>query len=262
MDPAARRVPKLTKQSFHARLWSKLLRFDRSLGLIRPGDRILAAVSGGPDSVCLAHFLFLLAQRRRFEIRLIHFHHGLRGKAADRDARFVDRLAARWSQKAIQRRLPVAAFARSSGRSMEDAGRQLRYDGLLREARRLRCNKAATAHHLDDQAETVLLNLLRGTRARGLAGIPPRRPLGGEVEVIRPLLALRREEILQYLRHHRLKFRIDASNRSVDFTRNWIRLRVLPLLERKNPRIREHLAAIADDLRELLDKNSSSRRTP
>jgi len=252
MDPAAGRTRKLTKQTFHARIWSKLLEFDRRLSLIGPGDRVLAAVSGGPDSVCLAHFLHLLAQRRRFEFRLIHFHHGLRGKAADRDARFVDRLAASWRQAAVQRRLPVAAFARASGRSTEDAGRRLRYDALLREARRLRFNKVATAHHLDDQAETVLLNLLRGTRARGLAGIPPRRTLGGKVEVIRPLLALRRDEILQYLRHYRLDFRVDATNRSVDFTRNWIRLKVLPLLEQKNPRIREHLAAVAEDLRGLL----------
>ena len=242
----------MTKQSFHARIWSKLVAFDRAHELVRSGDRVLVAVSGGPDSVCLADFLHRLAQRRRLALRIVHFHHGLRGAAADRDARFVDSLGRRWAVPVTHERLEVRRYALRSRRSLEDASRKLRYDALKRLARSGRYNKVATGHQLDDHAETVLLNLLRGTRAKGLAGIPPSRALKRGVLLIRPLLAMRRTEVLAYLRHHRLAYRTDASNRSTDFTRNWVRLKALPLLERKSPRLREHLASISEDVRKLL----------
>lgn len=238
----------MSKQSFHARIWSKLLAFNRVRGLIRPGDRILAAVSGGPDSVCLAHFLHRLSRRRNIHVRLMHLRHGLRGKEADRDARCVESLGKKLGLPVVSRALPVSGFARRSRRGIEAAGRALRYRALLREARKQGCRKVATGHQMDDQAETLILNLLRGTRAKGLAGIPAIRPLGKGVRVIRPLLALSREEVLEYLSYHRLSYRLDKTNRSLRFTRNWVRRRVLPLLETKNPRIREHLAAVAQEL--------------
>ena len=242
----------MTKQEFHARIWSKLLAFERDRRLIREGDGILIAVSGGPDSVCLADFLHRLAQRRRLRLGIVHFNHGLRGGAAERDARFVAALGEKLCVPVIQERIDVRGFARTSRRSLEDAGRTLRYDSLLRLARRGHYNKVATGHQLDDLAETFVLNLLRGTKAKGLAGIPPSRALSAKISVIRPLLLIRREDVLAYLRHHRLAYRSDSTNRSTDFTRNWVRHKALPLLEKKSPRLREHLASIAEEVRGLL----------
>lgn len=238
-------------------LLSRLAAFDRAEGLLRRGDSVIAAVSGGPDSVCLAHHLARLAPLRGLRVVLWHAHHGLRGKAADRDAAFVAALARRLGLPCELARLPVAALARRERRSLEDAARRLRYRALGEAARRLRCGKAATGHQLDDQAETVLLHLLRGTKAKGLGGIPPRRRLRelgprARVELIRPLLPLSRAEVLAYLRAYGLGYRRDATNRSERFTRNWVRRRVLPLLARRNPRVREHLAALAADIRSLL----------
>jgi len=227
-------------------LASKLMAFDRKEKLVLAGENILIAVSGGPDSVCLAHHLSRLAPRRRLGLALVHFHHGLRGREADKDAQSVRKLAARLGLPFILRRLDVRRASSREGRSLEDAGRALRYRALAALAREGGFDKVATGHQQDDQAETVLLHLLRGTRAKGLAGIPVKRPLrgAGGVEVIRPLLAISRREILDYLDIHRLPRRSDMSNRCEKFTRNWLRLRVLPMLEKRNPRIRELLAAL------------------
>jgi len=241
----------MRRQEFAARVWSKLLAFDRAQALLKRGDRVLAAVSGGPDSVCLAHFLRVLGRRKGFSVALAHVHHGLRGREADRDARFVRELGRQWDLPISVTPVPVRALARKRGQGIEDAARALRYQALTREARRLRCNKVATGHHLDDQAETVLLHLLRASRLAALAGISPRRPLSGKVSLIRPLLPLRRAEVLDYLRVHGLAHRRDSTNRDTHFTRNWLRRRVLPLLESRNPRIRERLAAFAAQARAL-----------
>ncbi|MFH1726229.1 MAG: tRNA lysidine(34) synthetase TilS [Elusimicrobiota bacterium] len=241
------------------RLLSRLAAFDRAEGLLSRGDRVLVAVSGGPDSVCLAHRLSRLAARRRLIATVLHMHHGLRGRGADRDAVFAERLARQLGLPFVLERLPVSELASRERRSLEDAGRRLRYRALAACARRLGCDKAATGHHLDDQAETLLLHLLRGTKAKGLAGIPPKRVLREgagrgvrRVQLIRPLLVLSRAEVLAYCRAYGLRYRKDPTNRSTRFTRNWVRLKVLPLLERRNPRIREHLAAIAQDIRARL----------
>jgi len=246
------------------RLLSRLAAHDRAHGLTRPGDRVLAAVSGGPDSVCLAHHLWRLSKKGRLSMAIIHMHHGLRDEDADRDASSVERLARALDVPFILEHLPVQKTAARERRSLEDAGRKLRYRTLGRTARRLGFGKAATGHQLDDQAETFILHLLRGTTAKGLAGIPslrtlPRGPRQGRVEVIRPLLALTRGEILAYCRAYGLRARQDRSNRSLRFTRNWVRLKAIPLLEQRNPRIREHLAAIASDLRRLSGKNDDRR---
>lgn len=248
----------MSKGRFHGRIWAKLLRHCGEWNLLEPGDRVLAAVSGGPDSVCLAHALSRLA--RRVELRIVHFHHGLRGREADLDAAWARKFGKSLGLPVSVRRLPVRAFARRERRSLEDAGRALRYRALAREAARTGCNKVATGHQLDDAAETVLLNLLRGTRAAGLAGIPPRRALlepsaagparpGAGVELIRPLLCLTRREVLDYLRYHGLRHRRDRSNLSLKHTRNWVRRVALPLLESRAPGLRGRLARIALDLR-------------
>ncbi|MFA5139606.1 MAG: tRNA lysidine(34) synthetase TilS [Elusimicrobiota bacterium] len=237
------------------RLLSLLAAFDRREGLVSPGDRILLAVSGGPDSVCLTHHLHRVSGPKRLRLSMLHIHHGLRGREADQDAAFVERLACGLGVRLTVKRIPVRDFARSERRSLEDAARVLRYRAFAELASRLHCNKVATGHQLDDQAETVLMHLLRGTKAKGLAGIPAKRPLGKRrIELIRPLLPLSRKDILEYLRAYGLTWRLDRTNASDRFTRNWVRRKLLPLLETRNPSIREHLAAIAEDVRALIGR--------
>jgi len=147
--------------------------------------------------------------------------------------------------------VPVRGLAGERGQGLEAAARKLRYQALARAARRLGCNKVATGHHLDDQAETVLLHLLRGIRLAALAGISPCRPLAKGITLVRPLLPLRRSEVMLYLKLHGLKCRQDKSNRDTHFTRNWVRRKVLPLLETRNPQVRERLAGVAEQVRSL-----------
>ncbi len=223
--------------------------FEASHRLLKPGRRVLAAVSGGPDSVCLAHWLSVQARQKGLMVTLVHVHHGLRGRAADADARFVVKLGSRLGLPVAIVRAPVRALAAERGLGLEEAGRKARYRALAERARRGRFTAVATGHQLDDQAETVLLHLLRGTSLEGLGGIPVRRPLRPGVELIRPLLPLTRAEVLLYLKMHGLDWREDASNADPKFTRNWVRREVLPLLEKRAPGVKDRLAKMAAKVR-------------
>ncbi|MFI5345048.1 MAG: tRNA lysidine(34) synthetase TilS [Elusimicrobiota bacterium] len=239
----------MRRKEFAARVWSKLVAFEKTYALLKPGRRVLAAVSGGPDSVCLAHWLSVQARRKNLDVALLHVNHGLRGKAADRDAAFVRALGARLGLKTTVVNADVRGRAKKSGQGLEDAGRRERYRALIARARRGRFVAVATGHQLDDQAETVLLHLLRGTSLEGLGGIAPRRALAPGVELIRPLLPLTRAEVMNYLKVHDLDWRDDRTNRDPKFTRNWIRRRVLPLLESRAPGVKERLSGIASKVR-------------
>jgi tRNA(Ile)-lysidine synthase len=239
----------MRRKEFAARVWSKLVVFEKAHALLPAGRRVLAAVSGGPDSVALAHFLAQMARRKGLTLELLHVHHGLRGRAADRDAASVEELGRALGVKAKVMRVDVKARARARGLGLEEAGRKERYRALIARARRGRFDAVATGHHLDDQAETVLLHLLRGTSLEGLGGIAPRRPLAPGVELIRPLLPLTRAEVILYLKTHGLAWREDATNRDRKFARNWVRAEVLPLLESRAPGVKERLSAIAAKVR-------------
>jgi tRNA(Ile)-lysidine synthase len=149
----------LKRNQFAARVWSKLVAFETKHRLLPQGGRVLAAVSGGPDSVCLAHWLSVQARRKNMTVALLHVHHGLRGGAADRDARFVERLGAALGLPVSVVHAPVRALAAKRGLGLEEAGRKERYRVLGERARRGRYAAVATGHQLDDQAETVLLHL-------------------------------------------------------------------------------------------------------
>jgi tRNA(Ile)-lysidine synthase len=198
------------------------------------------AVSGGPDSVALAAALTGLDGSRR--LALAHVNHGLRAAESDADARFVERLG---------RRLGLQVFVLDgvvpAGGNLEERARERRYAELVALARREGFRALATGHTLDDQAETVLLRLLRGAGVTGLVGIAPDRRDG----VVRPLLGCSRHDVLEFLSRRRFDFRRDRSNRSLVFTRNRIRRSLLPRLEREfNPAIREILARTAELLRD------------
>ena len=239
----------IRRKEFAARVWSKLIAFEREQGLLPSGRRVLVAVSGGPDSVCLAHFLAQMARRKGLTLELFHVHHGLRGRAADRDAAFVEKLGRALGVPSRVARAGVAALAKKRGLGLEEAGRKERYRLLAARARRGRFDAVATGHHLDDQAETVLLHLLRGTSLEGLGGIAPKRPLAPGVALIRPLLPLTRAEVTAYLELHALDSRLDKTNLDPKFARNWVRRDVLPLLESRAPGVKERLSAIAAKVR-------------
>jgi len=215
--------------------------------LLTPDDRLLVALSGGPDSVALTHLLAELASNGDLRIvGLAHFNHQLRGAASDEDERFCRNLAASLAMPIEVGTAPVAELARASGVSIEAAARDARYEFLAAAATRLGATRIAVGHTLDDQAETYLLKLLRGAGPRGLAGI---HPIKGAV--IRPLLAIRRRDVLEYLAVHGLACRHDESNACRDNPRNLMRHELLPWLRANvNPAVSDVLARGATVARE------------
>lgn len=206
-----------------------LTKFRRSVvrhGLIRPGDSVLVACSGGPDSTVLLRLLLELRAETPFEISVAHFNHQLRPAAAA-DAAFVRAAAAALGLPCIVGSRDVRAFARAGKLNLEEAARSLRYEFLRDTAARIGATKIATGHTLDDQAETVLIRLLRGSGPQGLSGIHP--IVDGMI--VRPLLDIRRKEIEAYVRTRRLAVRRDATNSDPGYVRNRIRLKLVPYLE-------------------------------
>lgn len=198
-------------------------------GLIPPGSRVLAAVSGGSDSVAMLLLLLDVAGECGFTVAgVAHVNHGLRGRASDQDEAFCRKLAGRLGLPFESRRRDVASLARAGRVSVEVAARQARYACLAEMAGRLGADVVATGHTRDDQAETLLLRLLRGAGASGLSGIRPRTG-----RAVRPLLDIRHTELRSFLDARRQRFRSDATNRDVSVPRNWVRHRLLPMLARQ-----------------------------
>ncbi len=211
----------------------RVLAFMNQTQMLRPGDAVTVALSGGADSVALLLVLHRLSPTLGIRLTAAHFHHALRPVEADRDRDFVRALCARLSIPLCLGGQDVAAYARESGRSLEEAARVLRYDFLLQSAP----GKLATAHHLDDNAETVLLHLLRGSGPRGLCGIPPVRD-----RIIRPFLCLTHEEIVAQLTAWGERWVEDSTNAQDDCLRNRLRHKVIPLLQAENPSFARTLA--------------------
>lgn len=219
----------------------KIAGFIRKQALFAPGDTVLVALSGGADSVAL---LDILANLPDFPLQLIpvHLNHLLRGDESDGDELFARELAASYGLPVEISRCDVAGLANEKGLSLEEAGRSARY-ALFRElAAKHTAAAVALGHHMDDQAETVLIRLLRGSAGSGLSGIRPRSRDG---LFVRPLLTLSREEIVQYLRKAGSGWREDSSNIDTKFLRNRVRHELLPLLRGYNPKITENLNQVA-----------------
>ncbi|WP_432626405.1 tRNA lysidine(34) synthetase TilS [Brotaphodocola sp.] len=233
---------------------NKVIRFIRETHMLEPGDRVIAAVSGGADSICLLSILNQLRTVLPVSVRVIHVHHGLRGVEADRDEAWVQEVCGRMEIPFFSVHRDVRAYAGEHGMSEEEAGRVLRYEAFEQMAREWdeeNCKlhlienstngtsfaKIALAHHQEDQAETILHHLLRGSGLRGLSGM---HPVQGRR--IRPLLCVGREEIREYLKREKLCWCEDSTNESGDYTRNRIRRELLPMMENLvNARAQENL---------------------
>ncbi len=248
--------------SRHADLYVRWSQEMRRSGLFRPGERVGVAVSGGPDSVLLLDFMRQLARDVGLSVVVVHFNHHLRGAESDADESIVLGLAREAGLEFIRGEADAAQVARERHRNLEATARELRYRFFFSVVNRGRLDKVATAHTANDQAETVLLKLLRGAGTRGLAGIYPAL----EGKIVRPFLHLTRAEIEAELKERRLPFRFDSSNRDLRLRRNKIRLELLPALEKDfNPKLVLLLKELADRAREdetYLDERAREHAQP
>ena len=224
----------------------KVEAYIRQYQMLEQGSRVIAAVSGGADSVCLLHILVTLKEKFGLEIQTVHVHHGLRGAEADRDAEFVRELSEQWKVPCLVVYRDAAAYARERGMGEEEAGRELRYEAFYEAAKALHGARIAVAHHQEDQAETILHNLFRGSGLKGLGGMAPVRD-----RVIRPLLCVGRRDIQEYLEEQGIGWRQDSTNDSTDYTRNKLRHKVIPMVcQEVNGQAVAHIVAAGERMRQ------------
>ena len=221
--------------------------------MLQKGDRVLVCVSGGPDSVALFILLAALKKEYGLTLEIAHLNHMLRAGDSDKDQKFVENLSRKYKMPVNIEKVDVKKLAAAQKKSIEEAARNARYEFFLKLGKEKNFNKIAVAHNKDDQAETVLMRLLRGAGVLGLGGIQPSRKIGPK-QIIRPLIDINRSEIEKFLKNKKIIPRQDASNKKPIFLRNKIRLRLLPLLEKEyNPNIKEVLSSASDVLRQDYD---------
>jgi tRNA(Ile)-lysidine synthase len=245
-------------------LESRVISFIRQRNLIPPGETLVTGVSGGADSACLLHLLARWQKELGVKLHVAHLNHQLRGAESEADAEYVSNLANQLGIPITVERQDVAAYRATRKCSLEEAARELRYSFLAKVAEALGAKRVTIGHTRDDQVETILMHILRGTGTSGLRGLEPCSPMvyGEEgmllrlplslrakrsnLLVIRPLLDITREETLNYCQEHQLEPRIDSSNLSLSFFRNRLRLELLPLLRKYNPSVDEALLRLAE----------------
>lgn len=238
----------------------RVLGFIREHKLITTGEKVVVAVSGGSDSVCLLHILLNLRKELKIELHIAHLNHQLRGAESDADADYVAELAKKLDIPATIEKRDVKGYQARERLSPEEAAREVRYGFLAEVAKAVGAEKAAAGHTRDDHIETILMHLIRGSGTRGLRGLQPATPWqsgGKSLTIIRPLLELSHAETEDYCRRHKLMPRLDASNLSLSPLRNRVRRQLLPLLESYNPAVAEAMlrtGRIADDDITFLDE--------
>jgi len=256
----------------HAMIQEQFLKTIQKFHMIEKSETILVAVSGGSDSVTLLHLLLELKKLWKLKLSILHVNHKLRGKASDQDEAFVRKLARRFEIPIFVARVQVKRKAKEEKISLEEAAREARYRFFEKTAEVERAQKIATAHTQDDQAETVLMRIINGTGLQGLQAIRPKRKLNGTY-IIRPLIEIPREQICEFVKANSIRFREDATNRSLQFLRNRIRLKLIPFLERSfNPQVKKALArlphlldvdlAFLDETAETFYKRLANRKRP
>lgn len=222
----------------------QFLKTIRKFRMIEKGETILIGVSGGADSVALLHLFVELRKPWKLNLIILHVNHKLRGKESDQDEAFVRGLAQHFKIPIFVSRVEVKSKAKKEKSSLEEAAREARYQFFEQMAKVRKADKIVLAHTRDDQAETVLMRVITGTGLQGLQAIRPKRKLNG-VFLVRPLIEVAREDIRKFARANRVHFREDRSNQSLQFLRNRIRLKLIPLIERSfNPQAKKALARL------------------
>ena len=220
----------------------------KKYNMLEKNDRILAGVSGGPDSITLLHVLNSLKKEYSLNIVIAHLDHKFRGEESAADRKFCEDLAKKYNLEIMWEEIDVPGIAKEKGISPEEAARLARYDFFKRAAKEKNIYKIAVGHTRDDQAETVLMRIIRGAGMKGLGGISPVKEMSGN-KIIRPLIEVSRKDVEDFIVEERLRFRKDSSNEKTIFTRNKIRLELIPLLEKDfNPNIKEVLSNMAENL--------------
>ncbi|MDP8215832.1 MAG: tRNA lysidine(34) synthetase TilS [Candidatus Kaelpia imicola] len=218
--------------------------------LIKRGENILLSVSGGPDSVAMVYILNELRSEIGFNMALGYFHHGIR-KDSDKEQKYVEGLAAVFKIDFYTKRSDIPLISKKEKSSLEDTARRERYKFLISTAKRREFDKIAVAHNSDDQAETILQRLMRGSGLRGFRGISFKMDMDG-VEIVRPLLSSSRKEIERYLEKNKISPCIDKSNFDTKFNRNKVRHELIPYIEKEfNPNIKELLCKTASNMSQL-----------
>ncbi|MCM8760233.1 MAG: tRNA lysidine(34) synthetase TilS, partial [Candidatus Omnitrophica bacterium] len=224
-----------------AKILKEARQFVKDRALVKGQDRVLIAVSGGPDSVFLFHFFQYLKKFYEISFAVAYIHHHLR-KEADEEIKFVKLLSKKYKVPFYYRNIYIKG---TSG--IEEKARRERYKALYSIAKKANCNKIAVGHNLDDQVETVVMRFIKGTGLAGLGGILPERYLfpKSKITLIRPLLCLEKKDILEFLKRKQIEYRKDETNLSTDFFRNRIRLEVIPLLVKYNPQLKKKIAQMS-----------------
>ena len=227
--------------------WERVDSFVRQWKMVKEGDAILLGISGGADSICLARYF--LARRETFSLKLyaVHINHMLRGEEAKRDEEFVRDFCREWNLPLNVEYRNIKEESRRKKCSEEEAGRIARYECFEKYAAEYHCEKIAVAHHQNDAAETILFRMLRGTGAQGMAGI---LPVNGKI--VRPFLCLDREEITDILQNTGQDYVNDSTNKSEEYSRNYIRHRILPEMEHVNQKATAHISELGMQMQELL----------
>ncbi|MCQ5203663.1 tRNA lysidine(34) synthetase TilS [Mordavella massiliensis] len=237
------------KEAGEQMMYKKVEDYVKIHNMLEQKDKVIAGVSGGADSVCLLYVLLELKKKYSLEIRAVHVNHCLREGAADEDEAYVRKLCAGMEVPLEVYRIDVVHLAKEEGMSSEEAGRAARRKAFEEEADKMGGAKIALAHHKNDNVETLLLNIARGTGLKGLGGI---RPAAGRY--IHPLLGVSREEIEEFLKKNQLSYCMDATNYEDTYTRNRIRNHMIPYMEQKiNPRFTDHACSMMEQMGKLWD---------
>lgn len=230
-------------------LIERVLKTIRNYDMFKAGDTVLVAVSGGPDSIFLLKALDFLQKKLKLKkIIVCNLDHGIRGKESSEDSYFVRKLAEEHGLGFIHKKINVPD-QKPKELSIEEAAREERYKFFSAAAKAVKADVIATGHTMDDQAETILMRIIKGASLKGIIGISPSRAVGS-IRVVRPLFDLEKKEIEDYLDERSIAYRIDSSNLDPIYFRNTVRKEILPYLEKYNPRLRRVLCSLAEHLRE------------